>query len=245
MSRPVQRVPPRSPETHEDGRGWALLLAWRRRRRARVRGRTREIGIYERGLWALLVSTAVTCAACGSGSQSSTSRASTTKLPLSAYLVRGQEETGLPPTGRATRYLAATEWTSDIPNGAADAKRLAQEGFREVESVQTGSAKGQGISWAMELGSASAAAREKAAELQEFAYGPQAPGATRFPVAGVPGAEGWGQPDADANILFTEGRCLMLIGAQLASATDNKPPVLAAVGAVWARTHGKPSACAT
>ena len=48
---------------------------------------------------------------------------------------------------------------------------------------------------------------EKAAELQEFAYGPQAPGAKRFIVAGVPGAEGWGQPDTDANILFTEGRC--------------------------------------
>jgi hypothetical protein len=70
-------------------------------------------------------------------------------------------------------------------------------------------------------------------------------GATRFPVAGIPGAEGWGQPDADANILFTEGRCLMLVGDELASVTDNKPPVLAAAGAVWARTHGRLGACAT
>jgi hypothetical protein len=193
-----------------------------------------------RGVWAVLVSTAVVCAGCGSASQSSTS-----KLPLSAYLVRGHEETGLPPTGRAPHYLTATQWTSNgVPNGAAEDKRLAQEGFREVESVQTGSTKGQGISWVMQFGSASAAAREKAAELQEFAYGPGAPGATRFTVAGVPGAEGWGQPDTDANILFTEGRCLMLVGDQLASGTDNKPPVLAAVRAVWARTQGKPGACA-
>lgn len=195
--------------------------------------------MYSRRRWAVLVSTAVMCAGCGSGSHS------TSKLPLSAYLVRGQEETGLPPTGRATDYLAATKWTSDIPDGAAEAKRLAQEGFREVVSVQTGSAKGQGVSWAMELGSASAAGREKAAELQEFAYGPQAAGATRFSVASDPGAEGWNQADTDANILFTEGRCLMLVGDELASGTDNKPPVLAAMGAVWARTHGKPGACAT
>jgi hypothetical protein len=203
-----------------------------------------------RGAWAVLVSTALVCAACGSTSQSSTSQSSTSQsstseLPLSAYLVRGHEETGLPPTGRA-HYFTATQWTSNgVPNGAAEAKRLAQEGFSEVISVQTGSAKGQGVSWAMRLGSASAAAREKAAELQEFAYGPQAPGATRFTVAGVPGAEGWGQPNTNANILFAEGRCLMLVGDQLASGTDNNPPVIAAVHAVWARTHGKPGACAT
>ena len=197
-----------------------------------------------RGVWAVLASTAVVCAACGSASRSSTSQSSTSKLALSAYLVRGHEETGLPPTGRATDYLTATQWTSNgVPNGAAEAKRLAQEGFREAMSVQTGSSKGQGVSWVMELGSASAAAREKAAELQEFAS--TAPGATRFTVAGLPGAEGWGEPDTDANILFTEGRCLMLVGDELAAGSDNKPVVLAAVHAVWARTHDKPGACAT
>jgi len=196
-----------------------------------------------RGVWAVLASTAVVCAACRSGSHSSTSQGSASKLPLSAYLVRGHEEAGLPPTGRATRYLAATRWTSDVPDGAAEAKRLVQEGFREVVSVQTGSSKGQGVSWAMELGSASAAAREKAAELREFAS--TAPGATRFTVAGVPGAEGWAQADTDANILFMEGRCLMLVGDELASGSDNKPVVLAAVRAVWVRTHDKPGVCAT
>lgn len=194
-----------------------------------------------RGVWPLLISTAVVCAACGSASQSSTSQ-----LPLSAYLVRGHEETGLQPTGRATHYLSATQWTSNgVPNAAAEEMRLAQEGFREAMSVQTGSTKGQGVSWAMQLGSASAAAREKAAELQEFAHGPGAPGATRFTIPGVPSAEGWTVPSQVANILFTEGRCLMLVGDQLASATDNKPPVVAAVRAVWAHTHGKPGACAT
>ena len=64
------------------------------------------------------------------------------------------------PTGRATAYVTAGQWTSKgVPNAAVEDKRLAQEGFRNVISVQTG----QGVSWAMELGSASAAAREKAA----------------------------------------------------------------------------------
>ena len=208
---------------------------------------TEAVTVDARGVWAVLASTAVMCVACGSTSSSSgTSQHSASKLPLSAYLVRGHEETGLPPKGRATHYLTATQWTSNgVPNGAAEAKRLAQEGFREAISVQTGSSKGEGVSWVMELGSASAAAREKAAELHEFAYGPQASGAKRFTVAGVPGAEGWGQPDTDANILFTEGRCLMLVGDELASGSESKPVVLAAVRAVWARTHDKPGACRT
>jgi hypothetical protein len=209
-----------------------------------------------RGVWAVLVSTALVCAACGSTTHSSTSQSSaspssasqssTSQPSLSAYLVRGNEETGLPPKGRGTQYLSAAQWTSiGVPNAAAEAKRLAQEGLREVMSVQTGSTRGQGVSWAMELGSASSAAREKAAEFQEFAHGPGAPGATRFTVPGVPSAEGWTVASQVANVVFTEGRCLMLIGDQLASATDNKPPVVAAARAVWARTHGKPGVCAT
>jgi hypothetical protein len=143
--------------------------------------------------------------------------------------------------------MTAMQWTSNgVPNGAAEAKRLSQEGFRESISVQTGSTQAaQGVSWAMELGSASAAAREKAAELQEFTNGPGAAGATRFTVAGIPGAEGWTVPDQVANVLFTEGRCLMLVGDELTSGADNKPPVVAAVRAVWSRTHGNPGACAT
>jgi hypothetical protein len=51
-------------------------------------------------------------------------------------------------------------------------------------------------------------------------------------------------PYADANVLFTEGRCLMLVGDDLTT-RDNKLPVVAAAHAIWARTHGKPGACAT
>lgn len=146
------------------------------------------------------------------------------------------------PTGSATTYETPGQWTSNgVPNAATENKRLTQEGFSKVISVPTG----HGISWAMELGSASAAAREKAAELKEFVYGPGAPTTTtRFTVTGVPSAEGWVFPAAAANVLFTEGRCLMLVGDDLTS-SDNKLPVVAATRAIWARTAGKPGACTT
>jgi hypothetical protein len=149
------------------------------------------------------------------------------------------------PTGKAVADRTPAQWTANgTPNAAAEDKRLRQEGFREVISVQTGASSAQGVSWAMELASASAVAREQAAELKEFAYGPDAPTkATRFSVLGVASAEGWAFPGADANVLFTEGRCLLLVGDQLSGSV--KPPVIAATRAIWARTHGKPGACAS
>jgi len=188
-------------------------------------------------LWAVLVNTAVMCAACGSTSQSSTSM-----LPLSAYLVRGHEETGMQRTSPATTDLTPAQWTSDgVPDAAAENKRLAQEGFREVISVQTS----DGVSWAMQVGSASAAAREEAAELKEFSTGAQAaPDTTRFTIPSIRSADGWIFPNADANVLFTEGRCLMLVGDDLTT-SDNQLPVIAAAHAIWKRTHGKSGPCAT
>ncbi|HEX4009510.1 MAG TPA: hypothetical protein VHX62_05865 [Solirubrobacteraceae bacterium] len=149
------------------------------------------------------------------------------------------------PTGGDVADRTPAQWTSDgVPNAAAEDTRLHQEGFREVVSVQTGSTHGQGISWVMQLGSASAASRELTAELHEFAYGPDAPTTTtRFIVPGVPSAKGWVFPGSDANVLFTEGPCLLLVGDALPG--GDQRPVVAATHTVWARTHGKPGACAT
>jgi hypothetical protein len=180
--------------------------------------------------WAALVASAAVCAACG-GSNGP-------KLPLSAYLVRGQEETGMRPSGAPTVFRNPANWTSGVPDAATEDNRLGHEGFREVLSLQTGS----GVSWVMLLGSASATSREEAAELQSFVKGSGAPpGTTRFTVAGVPTADGFEYPGSDANILFTEGRCLLLVGDDLT--VNNQPPVIAGVRAIWARTHGKAGAC--
>jgi hypothetical protein len=197
-----------------------------------------------RGVWAVLVTGAVVCVACGSSKSttSSSSQSGTANLPLSAYLVRAHEETGMQRTGPATVNLTPAQWTANgVPDATAVNKRLAKEGFREVISVQTS----QGVSWAMQLASASTAAREEATELKEYTSGSQAPANTsHFTIPGVPSAEGWVFPNADANVLFTEGRCLMLIGDDLTT-SDNKLPVVAATHAIWTRTHGKPGSCAT
>jgi len=199
-----------------------------------------------RGVWAVLVGGAVVCgaAACGSShsSTSSSTQSAAAKLPLSAYLVRADEETGMQRTGAPTADMTPAQWTAGgVPDAAAENTRLAKEGFREVISVQTS----QGVSWAMQLGSASAAAREKAVELKEFSSGSQAPpDTTHFTIAGIPSAQGWVFPNADANVLFTEGSCLMLIGDDLTT-NDNKLPVVAAAHAIWARTHGKAGPCAS
>jgi hypothetical protein len=203
-----------------------------------------------RGVCAVVVSGAVVCAACGSSHSTSTSSSTTSssaqggsaKLALSAYLVRAHEETGMQRTGPATADMTAAQWTANgAPDAAAENTRLAKEGFHEVISVQTS----QGVSWVMQLGSPSAATREEATELKEFASGPQAaPNTTRFTIPGIPSAKGWVFPDADANVLFTEGRCLMLVGDDLTT-SDNKLPVVAAAHAIWTRTHGKPGPCAT
>jgi hypothetical protein len=202
-----------------------------------------------RGVWAVLVSGAVVWAACGSSHRCSLSRASSSstqsgaaKLTLSAYLVKGDEETGMKPSGSPTVNRTAAQWTANgVPNADATNKRLTGEGFREVISVPTT----EGVSWAMELGSASAAVHEQASELKAYSSGAQAPpDTTHFTIPGIASAEGWVFPDADANVLFTEGRCLMLVGDDLTT-SDNKLPVVAAAHAIWTRTHGKPGPCAT
>ena len=106
--------------------------------------------------------------------------------------------------------------------------------------LNTGGAAGAaGLSWVIELSSAEAAAHEQAAELAEGIH--DASGVTRFTVAGIPSAEGFVSSDGSANILFTEERCEMLVGAAAGSAS--KPAVIAGVGAIWVRTRNKPSVC--
>jgi hypothetical protein len=183
---------------------------------------------------------AVSAAGCGS-----TSHSSNPGLALSAYLVQGNEETGLQTTGTPTTSTTPAQWTAEIPNGQAENSRLGKEGFQSAISVQTGSTQGTGTSWVMKLGSTRDAAREQTAELQGFLHvsGPVG----RFTVPGVPTAAGFTYPGPnpqDANALFQEGRCLLLVGDQ-ESASNYRAPVIAAVRAIWARTDTHKGACTT
>lgn len=180
----------------------------------------------------------VASAGCGG-----TSHSATPGLALTAYLVQGNEETGLRATGAPTTSTTPAQWTAEIPNGQAEESRLGAEGFHRAVSVQTGAGQSEGVSWVMELGSTRDAEREQTAELQSFVHSGGPVG--RFTVPGVPTADGFTYPGPspqDANALFREGRCLLLVGDQ-ESAADYRAPVIAAVGAVWARTHARKGAC--
>jgi len=96
----------------------------------------------------------------------------------------------------------------------------------------------------MELGSNQDAAREQTAELRGFVHVRGRVG--RSTVPGVPTADGFTYPGPnpqDANALFREGRCLLLVGDQ-ESAADYRAPVIAAVRDLGAhrrspgRVHG-------
>ncbi len=181
---------------------------------------------------------AVAWAGCGSASHTSTPG-----LALSAYLVHGDEETGLQLTGSPATSKTPAQWTADISNGQAEESRLKAEGFHSAVSVQTGYAQGQGVSRVMELRSTRDAEQEQRAELESFVHvgGPVG----RFAVRGVPTADGFTHPGPspqDANAVFREGRCLLLVGDQ-ESAADYRAPVIAAVRAIWTRTEAKNGAC--
>jgi len=200
-----------------------------------------ERGRRARGIACMLVAgLALAGAGCGGSAHSSTSA-----LALGAYVVRGNEETGLPATGAPATSTTPAQWTAQLSNGQAAESRLGTEGFHSAISVQTGSQRGEGISWVMELGSARDAEREQRAELQSFIHVPGPVG--RFTVPGVASADGFTYPGPDpqdANALFREGRCLLLVGDQ-ESAADYRAPVVAAVRAIWARTGTQNGACMT
>ncbi len=173
-------------------------------------------------------------AGCGGG----TSRRAA-PLPLSAYLVQGGEQTGYRALTDAVQVKTAKSLTGGDPAAAADIRRLNQEGFRSAMVRETVSGHGQGLSRVIQLRSGAAATTEARAQLASL----QGPGVAGFSVPGVPNARGAsGAQDTYANVVFTEGRCVMLVGGT-ASPGRASAPVIAAVRAIDARTHGRPGAC--
>jgi hypothetical protein len=135
-----------------------------------------------------------------------------------------------------------------------DSQRLSGEGFVAylIEHLTPSAAPSNGaaVSTVMELGSPAAAAREQRTELQHLIafQGISLPGrpalvSRDFTVPGVPSADGLtgtqaGLPGGEANVLFTEGRCMLVVGDSRA-AGNITAPVTAAVQSIYRRTHGR------
>jgi hypothetical protein len=170
---------------------------------------------------------------------------------LTSFVVRTGEETGFKPEAPPAVYSSIAAFVHGEHDTAQEARkdsaRLAAEGFHgaaiEYTILTHSSAAGAGLSSVVELGSPAAAARELAHDvLSDIAAQGKRARIRRFTVSGVPGAVGFTatearHPGGAANVSFSEGNCVLLVGDSL-SKGDLAGPVKAGTLAIYRRTNG-------
>jgi hypothetical protein len=167
--------------------------------------------------------------------------------PITNYVPRANEETGFTATARPTVYTTVSAWGKWV--GKSAAARESGEGFVTAASEHTGytanTSAGAGTAWVVELGSAAQATKEVAAEYSVLA----APGGgwkltKKYSLSALPGSRAWalaGQGDLAANVIFAEGRCVLLVGDERSGAgalSEVESPIRAGAEAIYKRTHG-------
>jgi hypothetical protein len=177
---------------------------------------------------------------CGGGSSSSAAS-------LNPYLIQHNEETGYAIQRPLQHYKTAAAYAASEQD-PADAQRLTGAGFQQALIENT--ADGNGISYVLQFATASDAGREQSFDLQNDFTGQADQGGQqfRFSVPGVPGSHGFGvRPvggQGDANVLFREGRCVLLVGDMSGPHPKSyEAAVIAGVQAIYGRTAGHHGAC--
>ncbi len=186
---------------------------------------------------------ALTAAACGSSARPTaqpSSRSRSTTPGLTSLLVSHGGEPGftLTPPQMMTSVHEWVSFAGGSPAQAASAtRRYEVELFRAAALEQTaGSGGAQGVSNVIEFATAAGAQKEMANLLDP-------PGVSaRFPVAGIPTAdgltEGSAQNGSAANVVWVQGRCILLVGDFRPTGTAPRQPLIKAAKAVYDRTHG-------
>jgi hypothetical protein len=174
---------------------------------------------------------------CGGGS-------STTSAGLDSYLIQGNEEKGYTVQRPLEHYKTAAGYAASEQN-PSDAQRLARAGFQQALVENTGG--GNGISYVLQFDTTSDAVREQSFEFTSDSAS-QGGLPFRFSVSGVPDADGFGarpvEGQGDANALFREGRCLLLVGDMSAPHPKSyESAVVAGVQAIYSRTATNHGAC--
>lgn len=192
----------------------------------------------------IAVSVGLLLSACGGSAKPSAQNPPT--RTLAPYLVRSGEETGFSLSGAPTLFSSAASWGAGDADAKAEATRLQSEGFRAVLLQNTSTTAGRaGVSWVLLLKSPAAALSEEQSQLNAD-IAENSP-ATRFTSAQVPTSEGYtaqGTGFAVANLLFVEGRCVLLVGDQGNAGTNSSPPVIAGALKIYDRTNSSGGACA-
>ena len=180
--------------------------------------------------------------------------ASPKPLPLSARLLESGEFPGF--TLEAPKpFKAAKAWvagnTSLTPAQArAQVARLSGEGFKELLAEFLDDTQGprNGLSYVMQLGSASSARAQLAAEVRfEKAQG-QAQ--ETFSVHAIPGAVGFGSSNPNGtsgggeNVVFADGPFFYLVGNGWSGSTHNPrhAALIEAATTLYERVRGHPAA---
>jgi hypothetical protein len=192
-----------------------------------------------RGLLGLGVTAIAILAVGGCGGGSSSLAAG-----LTPYVIQGNEESGYAVQRPLEHFKTAAGYAASEQN-PADAQRLTRAGFQQALVENTGG--GNGVSFVLQFATASDAARDQSVELQHD-LADQGDQPFRFSVRGVQGSDGFGaRPVAgqgDANALFKEGRCLLLVGDESAPHPRSyEAAVIAGVQAIYSRTAGHHGAC--
>jgi hypothetical protein len=193
-----------------------------------------------------MLAAALTVAGCGSTTSSSTSTSGSSapnpaqSAGLNRFLVRSGEEPGFTP--RSPQVSGSVNaWVSgggEPPQQAtADTKRYKAEGFvtAAIEHT-TPNGRGDGVSNVIEFATAAGARHE-------MTYLLQLPGSlTTFTVPGIPNAGGTkgnnGQGGSDANLVWVQGRCTLLIGESVPNSVAPTQSLIAGAKAVYRRTSG-------
>ena len=162
-------------------------------------------------------------------------------MKLTAYLVHGSQETGFTTQGAPSEMKSLSSYLASQYGSGSDPTRLKAEGFREFATVGTGGPEGkQGGSFALELGSPSAAVHEQAASLASARQGQAGAKLVPFTVPGVPGSTGVHAvgSQATSNVYWHEGTCALWVGD-----FGSSGPVIAAAQAIWGATHARKGVC--
>lgn len=157
------------------------------------------------------------------------------QLPLPARVLHAGDFLGLRPDGPVTVVRSADTWTGhEPPGGFFDAPLLRKDGFAGgiFEHLHWPTRNTDGLSVVVQLGSP-ATARKYLTMYSGMA--------TPYPVAGIPGARGFGD-QGGSNIVFADGDYAYLIGAgwQPGSPhTITRAQLLAAAKLLYHRVHGR------
>jgi hypothetical protein len=197
-------------------------------------GQMTGVSVFRMWIVRAAVALGVVAAVVAVGSAVASGRATGSSLPLTAHVLHAGDFLGLRPQGPVVVVRSPEQWAlTEPPGGFFDTALLRKDGFAGgiFEQLRWQARNIEGLSMVVQLGSP-AAARKYLTIYNGLAV--------PFPVAGIPGAHGFGD-QGGINIVFADRDYAYLIGAGWKPASTHpvtKAQLLAATTLLYHRVHG-------